>query len=385
MRAQIRFFRSRLEQFDVDTRAAIEVNVRDQIHWRDTVPLSPERSELADEIVAVLGDTGVWNMTSVLPELRALPSDLLLDGELVAWKGSEPYFPHVCRRVLNRDMSVPLTFVVFDLLRQNGVDLTTRPYGERRRKLERMKLDGGAWTTSVRFDDGRALFAAVCQLRGHRRQESLEPLPPERSRLGERQELEPLATGKCRDGGNASEAPASGASSCVDDPQLRGLWSRSSGHLVRSMGNRLVSIYLRDHHAASAGGLALARRALGRDHPLAEQIARDRQALEEVMRQLNVAPSPIKVGFVRIAELLGRLKLNGRVFQRSPLSRVLELEMLVVGIRGKEALWTSLLASGLSIQGIELEALVESAKEQGRSVEEQRVSAVASTFGERGV
>lgn len=151
------------------------------------------------------------------------------------------------------------------------------------------------------------------------------------------------------------------------------------------MSNRFVSIYLRDHHAASAGGVALARRALGRDHPLAEQIARDRQALEKVMRQLNVAPSPIKVGFVRIAELLGRLKLNGRVFRRSPLSRVLELEMLVVGIRGKEALWTSLLASGLSIQGIELDALVESAKEQGRSVEEQRVSAVASAFGERGV
>ena len=150
------------------------------------------------------------------------------------------------------------------------------------------------------------------------------------------------------------------------------------------MGNRFVSIYLRDHHAASAGGVALARRALGRDHPLAQQIARDRKALEEVMRQLDVAPSGTKVGFVRVAELLGRLKLNGSVFRRSPLSRVLELEMLVVGIRGKEALWTSLLASGLSIQGIELDALVESAKEQGRSVEEQRVSAVASTFGERG-
>ena len=129
----------------------------------------------------------------------------------------------------------------------------------------------------------------------------------------------------------------------------------------------------------------MARRALGRDHPLAQQIARDRKALEEVMRQLDVAPSATKVGFVRVAELLGRLKLNGSVFRRSPLSRVLELEMLVVGIRGKEALWTSLLASGLSIRGIELDALVESAKEQGRSVEELRVSAVASSFGERGV
>ena len=40
-----------------------------------------------------------WNMTPVLPERRALPPGLLLDGELGAWKGSEPYFPLVCRRV----------------------------------------------------------------------------------------------------------------------------------------------------------------------------------------------------------------------------------------------------------------------------------------------
>ena len=103
-------------------------------------------------------------MTPVLPELRRLPTGLLLDGELVAWKGSEPYFPLVCRRVLNRDMSIPLTFVIFDVLRHKGVDLTTRSYSERRRKLEHLRLDGSAWTTSERFDDGRTLFTAVCEL-----------------------------------------------------------------------------------------------------------------------------------------------------------------------------------------------------------------------------
>ena len=73
-----------------------------------------------------------WNMTQVLPELRALPSGLVLDGGLVAWKGGEPYFPLICRRVLNRDMSLPMTFVIFDLLRHDGVDLTRLPYVERR-------------------------------------------------------------------------------------------------------------------------------------------------------------------------------------------------------------------------------------------------------------
>jgi len=103
-------------------------------------------------------------MTPVLPELSALPEGLVLDGELVAWKGSEPYFPHVCRRVLNRDSSVSLTFVIFDLLHRDGVDLTGRPYVERRRELEELQLDGSAWTTSETFDDGRALFTAVCEL-----------------------------------------------------------------------------------------------------------------------------------------------------------------------------------------------------------------------------
>jgi len=148
------------------------------------------------------------------------------------------------------------------------------------------------------------------------------------------------------------------------------------------MADRLLSIYLRDHYAASAGGLALARRAMGPSHRLCEQIARDRKTLEEVMRQLDVAPSSTKVGLVRIAELLGRLKLNGRLFTRSPLSRVLELEVLVVGIRGKEALWTALITAGRTFQGIDLEVLVESARTQAREVEEQRLSAVAIAFGE---
>jgi hypothetical protein len=83
----------------------------------------------------------------------------------------------------------------------------------------------------------------------------------------------------------------------------------------QSMNSRLLCIYLQDHHAASAGGVALARRALGRSHPLAKQIARDRDALERVMRQLAAPPSALKVGIVRVAEFGGRLKLNGRIFR----------------------------------------------------------------------
>jgi hypothetical protein len=150
------------------------------------------------------------------------------------------------------------------------------------------------------------------------------------------------------------------------------------------MNDRLLGIYLRDHYAASAGGVALARRVLGPSHPLAEQIASDRTTLENIMSQLGIAPSATKVALVRVAERLGRLKLNGRLFRHSPLSRVVELEVLLVGIRGKEALWTALISVRRSLDGIDLDALVESAQAQARQVEKLRLSAVTRAFGRPG-
>ena len=99
------------------------------------------------------------------------------------------------------------------------------------------------------------------------------------------------------------------------------------------------------------------------------------------MRQLNVPPSAMKVRLVRMAERLGRLKLNGALLKRSPLTRIVELEVLVIGIRGKEALWTALLTAGLNLHRIDLDALIESARTQAREVDEQRLNAVADTFG----
>jgi hypothetical protein len=145
------------------------------------------------------------------------------------------------------------------------------------------------------------------------------------------------------------------------------------------MDEQLLGIYLRDHHAAAAGGVALARRALGPNHPLAIEIARDRKALERVLRTLRVAPNPLKVGLVRAAERIGRLKLNGRIFQRSPLSSVVELETLVVGVRGKEALWTALQEAALVLD-VDLDALVESARAQGTELEALRLKAAAKAF-----
>jgi hypothetical protein len=59
-------------------------------------------------------------------------------------------------------------------------------------------------------------------------------------------------------------------------------------------------------------------------------------------------------------EKLGRLKLNGQLTGYSPLSRMVEMEMLLIGITGKTGMWRALAQTlGPSFGGfdfVELEA-----------------------------
>jgi peptidyl-dipeptidase Dcp len=83
-----------------------------------------------------------WNMTEALPELRGLPEGLVLDGELVAFnKAGDPHFPLLSKRILNRDTSVPIQFMIFDVLAVDGESITTWSYARRRDRLEQLGLD----------------------------------------------------------------------------------------------------------------------------------------------------------------------------------------------------------------------------------------------------
>jgi hypothetical protein len=150
----------------------------------------------------------------------------------------------------------------------------------------------------------------------------------------------------------------------------------------------LLAIYLRDHHAAGAAGTRVARRvALAAEHDsgnddlrrVASEIREDLITLEGIMRRLGVEPDRTKDTLSRIAERVGRLKLNGRILRRSPLSDLLELETLVVGITGKQALWVSL-RNVPAVQGEQLDQLLERAEEQKRVVENARVKAARRSF-----
>jgi ATP-dependent DNA ligase len=74
-----------------------------------------------------------------------------------------PDFPLLCERMLMRRPGIAVTYMVFDLLSVHGESLLRAPYSERRTQLEALNLNSVHWQTPVRFDDGEALFEAVCE------------------------------------------------------------------------------------------------------------------------------------------------------------------------------------------------------------------------------
>jgi hypothetical protein len=156
-------------------------------------------------------------------------------------------------------------------------------------------------------------------------------------------------------------------------------------------GGVLLGIYLNDHLAGATAGLDLFRRAADaqRDSAagdvlrlLAAEVAEDREALLQMMSALGVPVRRYKVYAARAAERLGRLKLNGQVRGRSPLSGIVELEAMRLGVEGKAAGWRSLreLAGAGPLDPVRLDELLERARLQSESLEGLRVGAVRQAF-----
>jgi bifunctional non-homologous end joining protein LigD len=112
------------------------------------------------------------DITGGYPELVAQAAevgDALLDGEIVAFDAGRPSFERLQQRMHVRGKAdlarlveqVPVTFVAFDVLRRYGVDLTARPFAERRATLDRFASDHPGWTLSPVFDDGPATEAVA--------------------------------------------------------------------------------------------------------------------------------------------------------------------------------------------------------------------------------
>lgn len=120
---------------------------------------------------------------------------------------------------------------------------------------------------------------------------------------------------------------------------------------TRRSGHSVLGIYLNDHLAGATAGAELARRVAASHHDREEgsvlqrfavEVAQDRTSLLDIMAALGIPVRAYKVYAAWIGEKAGRLKLNGHLLNRSPLSSLEELEMLRLGVEGKAAGWRTL-------------------------------------------
>ncbi|WP_203916159.1 non-homologous end-joining DNA ligase [Rugosimonospora africana] len=112
-------------------------------------------------------------VTAAYPELAPLGAVLdqaVLDGEIVVLdEDGRPSFTALAERMHVREAgraarfaaTRPVTYMIFDLLALDGLDLTGRSYADRRAALEDLDLSARRWLVPPRFDDGDATLAAA--------------------------------------------------------------------------------------------------------------------------------------------------------------------------------------------------------------------------------
>jgi len=164
--------------------------------------------------------------------------------------------------------------------------------------------------------------------------------------------------------------------------------------------NGLLGHYLNDHLAGSVAGVDLAEQieagnagtplglAMG---GLVADITADKATLEALMEQLGIERSRFKQTGGWVAEKLTRVRVSNTVTGSEALSRLMQLEMLCIGVEGKLALWKALRAASGSGAGtlgagaepsgtVDLDRLVQRAQDQLERLETHRLTAAIDAF-----
>ena len=156
--------------------------------------------------------------------------------------------------------------------------------------------------------------------------------------------------------------------------------------------NELLGVYLNDHLAGSAAGTELAAKLRDNNEgtelgnvmaALHHDISQDKDALEELMGQLEVERHPVKEAAGWMLEKLSRLRLNPALTGGAELTRLLETEALSLGIEGKLAMWLALkeaAAADPRLAATDYDRLIERARGQRRAREPHRLAAAVESF-----
>jgi len=143
------------------------VELGDPADWRAEWKYDGIRAQL----VRRGGEAALWSrgdelVTAQFPEIAAaaktLPTDAVLDGEVLVWSGARPRPFAELQRRLNRTAAPPpqlhlfddtrVVMIVFDLLERAGEDLRDRPHDERRAALEELLQEAGALRLAPRVE-----------------------------------------------------------------------------------------------------------------------------------------------------------------------------------------------------------------------------------------
>ncbi|MDQ0822036.1 hypothetical protein QFZ79_004416 [Arthrobacter sp. V4I6] len=122
-------------------------------------------------------------------------------------------------------------------------------------------------------------------------------------------------------------------------------------HIPGSIDAKLLGLYLSDHLTGATAGVSRIQRMTEAyaDTPVSADIARvsaqiehERDLLQGLIRDLGVRQRPHRQAAAWLAEHAGRLKLNGRIVRRSPMTMVLEAELMRAAVLGKLGGWETL-------------------------------------------
>jgi hypothetical protein len=153
-----------------------------------------------------------------------------------------------------------------------------------------------------------------------------------------------------------------------------------------------LGTYLNEHLAGAMVAIDLAGKAADRNRgdrlgvflaELLKAIDEDRVSLEGVIERLGIEKGGVKATAGRVVEKVSRLRLHEKVTGDPDLSRVLELETLIMGVTGKLRLWHSLqesMASDARLAGVDLDALVQRARDQLAGLDDHHREAAARAF-----
>jgi hypothetical protein len=157
----------------------------------------------------------------------------------------------------------------------------------------------------------------------------------------------------------------------------------------------LLGVYLNDHLAGATLGMELARRTAASAEPgseratalsgLATEITEDRSALLGIMAALGIRVRGYKMFAAWAGEKTGRLKLNGRLLTRSPLSDLVETEFLRAAVEGKCACWRTLREVASRYGRLDtghLDELIVRADHQARVLENLRSATAVRVFAD---